>query len=111
MQHSWGPSVPGRLFTKSGNWKFVLSEAQFHIFAKSIKSEGDVLSLEKLQVVPGIFWASIKLPLPNGQQLSLGGVPNKPAMEMADEIAKVVKEIKISSLIANFAQALGKHHS
>ena len=106
MQHSWGPSVPGRLFTKSGNWKFILSESQFHILAKSNKFDGDVLSLEKLQVVPGIFWASIRLPLPNGQQLSLGGMPKKPAMEMADVIAQVVKKIKISALIANFAQAL-----
>ena len=105
MPQSWGPTAPGRLFTRSADWKLALAGGQFLLQSGSTKIDGSILNLEKLRVEPGNFWATVRLPQPSGLDLSLDGIPNSSAKEMATAVAKAVKRIRIAELIQGLSQA------
>ena len=88
MPQSWGPTAPGRLFTRSADWKLTLAADQFLLQSGSTKIDGSALTLEALRVEPGSFWATIRLPQPSGLELSLDGIPNASAKEMATQLPK-----------------------
>lgn len=105
MAQSWGPTAPGKIFTRSADWKITLAAEQFLLQSGNTKIDGSALALEKLRVELGSFWATIRLPLPSGLELSLDGIPNASAKEMASTVAKAVKRVRIAALIHDFSQA------
>ncbi len=106
MPTTWGPTAPGKIFTKTTNWKLTLSAEQFVLQAGETKVEGSAHALEKLNVAPGRFWATITLPLSNGKLLSLDGIPNTSAREMATSVAKAARRARVAEFIQNFGHAI-----
>lgn len=106
MPQTWGPTAPGKLFTKTAIWKLTLSAEQFLLQTSETKIDGSALALEKLKVEPGSFWATITLPLPNRKLLSLDGIPNTSAREMAAAVAKAARRVRVAELIQNFGHAV-----
>lgn len=106
MSRIWGPSASGKLFTRSTDWKLALTDERFSVRSGAIYAEGSVACLETLRVEPGHFWSAIALPIPDGRSLSLDGIPNAAAAEMATAIAKTVRRVRIAQLIANFGHAI-----
>lgn len=106
MSQIWGPTAPGKLFTQATDWKLTLAAEQFLLQAGSQTVNGGVREIERLYVVPGRFWATVSLPLPDGPTLRLDGIPNASAQEMAAAIAKSVRRLRVADYLRNFSQAL-----
>lgn len=106
MSRTWGPSLPGRLFTRANDWVFTITDECFSLRSGEIYADGGVGCLEMLRVESGQFWSAIAFPTPDGRLLSLDGIPNAAATEMATVIAKTVRRIRIAELIANFGHAI-----
>ena len=106
MSRTWGPSAPGRLFTRGTDWVLAITDERFSVRSGEIYADGSVACLEMLRVKPGRFWSAITLPIPDGRSLILDGIPNTAAAAMATAIAKVVRRIRIAELIVNFGQAV-----
>lgn len=106
MQQTWGPTAPGKLFTTATNWRLTLADEQIHLRSGETTIEGSVLALEKMDVVPGTFWATVTLPLSNGQRLVLDGIPNAIANTMNMAVATAVRRVRIGELIQGFNQAV-----
>lgn len=106
MSRTWGPSAAGKLFTRSTDWILALTDERFSVRSGAIYAEGRLACLETLRVEPGHFWSAIAIPIPDGRPLSLDGIPNAAAAEMATVIAQAVRRVRITQLIANFNQAI-----
>lgn len=106
MQRTWGPSSSGRLFTSTKPWNLKIDGAQFVLSVGNTKKVGRTLALKDLRVQPGVFWARVTIPLPDGETQSLDGIPNTAAQAMARAISNSAKEIRIAELLKNLPKAL-----
>lgn len=100
---SWEPSKLGSLFTSSADWWISIEEETFNVFDGVITHRGNVTELESLQVIPGFFWSTIKVPLQQCQTLLLKGIPNKAARDLyrllSESIIVVRKQQRIEQLL------------
>ncbi|BAL23716.1 hypothetical protein AZKH_1394 [Azoarcus sp. KH32C] len=102
----WGPSAPGKLFTRTVDWSLRLSTDSYHLRVGSTALQGNVAELERLRVSSGMFWATLALSLPGRGPISLDGIPNADAKEMATVVAQAVRKARVAELLRNFNQAL-----
>lgn len=72
------PSSLGKLFTGAPTWKLSFATNTYLLQVAEKSRSGNVLELEKLQVVPGFFWAVLRLDAKGGS-LRLDGLPNTEA--------------------------------
>lgn len=103
---TWGPTKVGKLLTGSADWTLQLSDAAFRLRWGPQHSDGNLLELEKLRIVPGVFWATLVLPLADGKQLSLDGIPNGVAKQLGQMLALRIRKIRVSELIEHFDEVV-----
>ncbi len=72
----------------------MLTGGEFRFQSGRQRIEGSVLNLEQCRIELGRFWATVRFPLPDGLELSLDGIPNATAKEMAIAIAKAIKRVR-----------------
>ncbi|MFC3530903.1 UvrD-helicase domain-containing protein [Vogesella facilis] len=104
----WQPTPAGKLFTSAIDWVFTLEGEGFSLQAGDIKREGSVISLESLEVRPGLFWATIKMPLVELPSLLLDGIPNVAAKEMAQAVAGAIKALRHRQRVAEQLKEFGQ---
>lgn len=102
MQRTWKPTILGKVFTLSSSWTLSLDSAKFNLLSGDTAHKGDTLALEKLSVTPGIFWSTITLPLDGGKSISLGGLSNSAADEVARTVAQAARSIRVNGYIKSF---------
>jgi DNA helicase-4 len=106
MQQSWGPSTPGKLLTRTLDWSLSLDSERYLLRIHSQTISGSILEIERLHVKTGILWATVTVPLGNGQNFALGGIPNAAAKELANAIGLAIRRIRIRQLIEHFGKAI-----
>ena len=106
MPTSWAPSAPGKLFTRSGDWKLILVGEQYLLRTDGQQIQGSVQTLEPLRIEPGIVWSTITLPQPDGRERSLDGIPNAAAKHLVTTVETAIKRVRIAELIINFSQVI-----
>lgn len=102
----WGPSAPGKLFTRAVDWSLRLSTDSYHLRVGGTALQGNVADLERLHVSPGMVWATLALSLPGRRPISLDGIPNADAKELGLVVAQAVRRVRVVELLRNFEQAL-----
>lgn len=105
MPQTWRPTALGKLFTRTIDWRLTLTAEHCLLHVDGQQIDRNSLSLEQLRVETGHFWATVKVPMVNGQALSFDGIPNASAQGMATEIAKAVRRVRIAELIKNFSDS------
>lgn len=88
--NSWAPSSLGKLFTGAPTWKLSLATNTYLLQVAEKSRAGNVLELEKLQVVPGFFWAGLELDAQHGS-LRLDGLPNTEAEHLLAQLRGAIQ--------------------
>lgn len=91
---TWGPSSIGKFFTPTPDWSLTLKEHKFLLFEGNNKYQGDIFSLESLQVTPGTFWATVVFPVGKRGAVTLDGIPNDTARAMRSSVLRVISTIR-----------------
>lgn len=91
---SWGPSSIGKFFTPTPDWSLTLKDQIFLLSEGSNKHQGDVFTLETLQVTPGAFWATVVFPVGKQGSVILDGIPNDTATAMRNSVLRVISAIR-----------------
>jgi DNA helicase-4 len=94
------------VLTRYPDWELSISAHRFQLTIGCKKYQGEVLSLERLQVRPGIFWSRISVPITNAGGVTLDGISNAVAKVMAKRIAQDVHRVRVAGLIQNFDAAV-----
>lgn len=102
---SWSPSAPGKLFTGAPPWKLSIADNTFLLQVAEKSRAGSVLELQGLRVVPGFFWAGVKLNGPEGS-LRLDGIPNTQAEEMLAKLRGAIQHESARQQLSAVAPAL-----
>lgn len=108
MSQTWGPTESGKLFTSTVDWVLKLDGERFVLNAGVTQVKGNVVALENLIVVPGIFWSTIKVPLRENQLLTLDGIPNDAAKEMVASVAKAATALRHRKQVAKLLKEFDK---
>lgn len=106
VAQTWGPTGPGRLFTSTKDWALTLNEHRFVLRAGSTEYKGSALALEKLRIEQGTIWSTVTIPLREGLELALDGIPNSSAQEMASAVAAAAKTVRVGQLLRNFGKLI-----
>lgn len=93
---TWGPSSIGKFFTATPNWTLTIKEQKFLLLEGSNKYQGDVFTLEALQITPGTFWATVAFPIGKRSTVTLDGIPNDTARAMRNSVLRAISTIKDS---------------
>src|SRR4051812_42767149 len=90
----WGPTTVGKFFTPTPDWSLNINEKKFFLIEGKNKHQGDVLTLESLQITPGSFWSSVVFPVGKRGFVTLDGIPNDTARGMRNSVLRVIGTIK-----------------
>lgn len=60
----------------------------------SNRHQGDVFTLEALQIIPGAFWATVVFPVGKRGSVTLDGIPNDTARAMRNSVLRVISTIR-----------------
>jgi DNA helicase-4 len=74
--------------------------------AGSTEYKGSVLALEKLRIEQGTIWSTVTIPLREGLELALDGIPNSSAQEMVSAVAAAAKTVRVGQLLRNFGELI-----
>lgn len=102
----WGPSAPGKLFTRTFDWTLELFEHSYRLRVGRTVLQGEVTDLGQLRVSAGMFWATLALALPGRAPISLDGIPNADADRLAVAVTQALRRVRITELLQNFDEAL-----
>jgi len=102
----WGPTAPGKFFTRTADWSFGLSGDIYHLRVDATTLQGNVVELEQFRVLSGMFWATLAISLPGRAAISLDGLPNADATELVSAVEQAVRKARLEGLLRNFTQAL-----
>lgn len=107
----WGSSFLGRLATSARRWTLQLRDRTFTLKVGEETYVGDVLQLEAMSVIPGIFWSRVELSGIGKSRLTLDGVPNHQGNNMRRAVAVVVAHRRrVATLIEKFRAAMDLVH-
>ncbi|MEY8688996.1 MAG: UvrD-helicase domain-containing protein [Leptothrix sp. (in: b-proteobacteria)] len=101
MPQTWGPTSLGQLFTSTKPWSLTLEGERFQLVVDGKVHEGAVTQLDKLQIKPGAFWASVRIVGQSGQSLDLDGIGNDGAKQMQEAVAASIAVIRRQQHIAD----------
>ena len=108
MPQTWRPTAPGKLFTKTVDWTLSLDNDKFELLVQGRKLSGGAKLLGNLDVAPGAFWATVKVPGANGQVLVLDGIPNADAQKLKETVAATIGVIRHREQVAKFIRDFDK---
>ncbi|MEJ5999734.1 UvrD-helicase domain-containing protein [Paucibacter soli] len=111
MSQVWRPTAPGKLFTKSVDWRLTLDDDQFELVIQGRRLAGPATFLERLSIARGTFWATVKIALESGKTLPLDGIPNADAEKLRASVDKTLGVIRhreqVAKFIEEFNEAVG----
>lgn len=91
---SWGPSSIGKFFTTTPDWSLTLQQQKFLLLVGNNKHQGDVCTLDAIQITPGSFWTTVVFPIGKRDTVTLDGIPNDTAKAMRNSVLRVIRTIK-----------------
>jgi DNA helicase IV len=95
----------GKLFTGAPAWNLSIAQNAYMLQVAEKSRAGNVLELEKLQVFPGLFWASLKLDAPTGS-LRLEGLPNTQAENLLAQLRGAIQREQTDRQLASLLPGL-----
>lgn len=102
----WGPSAPGKLFTRTGSWVFTLSANVYHLRAPHMSAQGNVVEIEQLRASSGLLWATVTFSLRGCAPIALDGIPNAEARDLVEVVQQAIHKVRVGELIQNFVQEI-----
>lgn len=106
QRRQWGPSAPGKFFTRTESWTFSLSANSYQLRVAGMSLQGKVAELEQLRSSSGLFWATVAFSLPGREPILLDGIPNADASELLAAVQRAVRKVRVDELLQDFVQAV-----
>lgn len=93
----------GKFFTRSPSWSLSLESETFTFDLEGRARHGSVCDLEQLASKPGLFWATVQLPVADGKLTVLRGISNAAAAALKIHVDARIKTVKRDRYIADLA--------
>lgn len=92
---SWGSSDWGQTFTNTVPWRVSLGNGNVELRAGNSSKTAKLEEIQGVLVTPGMIWAAVRIRIAGAREITLDGIPNHHALDMAHVIeVEQTKEAK-----------------
>lgn len=100
---AWGPSGLGRLFTGNKPWLFTLEKTSFRLEGAGVLlASGPLANLSYVGLTAGTLWTACHFVFTDGSSATLGGIANRRAAQLQEEVNRRTVAALSAILSADF---------
>jgi DNA helicase IV len=106
---TWRPTVLGTLFTRARAWSLLLRGEMYEVVTPSLRESLGAEHLTRIRIERGVMWATVHVPIRDGNFVVLDGIPNKRAEDLATSARDAALAVFERRMVAEKIRAFDAH--